>query len=159
MNDRSCYNCKHLLVEDETDTWLRVGEKEYYCNNENIVINPDDLDCGQLDPNRMEYYAEDCPEFEQVNTKNNQMITVGQLKEILAEHDDDRVVILSSDAEGNRFSPLANDAIWSGAYRPKNTWSGESGLDVLTNEDIESGYSEDDVITDGVKALFLVPIC
>jgi hypothetical protein len=65
INDRNCLNCKHLVANDDTDTWLRVGEISYYCNNEHVVINPDDLDDGYLDPDRMEDYAENCMGFEE----------------------------------------------------------------------------------------------
>jgi hypothetical protein len=65
INDRNCLNCKHLVANDDTDTWLRVGEISYYCNNEHVDIDPDDLDDGYLDPDRMEDYAENCMGFEE----------------------------------------------------------------------------------------------
>jgi hypothetical protein len=65
INDRNCLNCKHLVIDDDTDFWLQVGEKLYYCNNEHVDIDPDDLDDGYLDPDRMEDYAENCMGFEE----------------------------------------------------------------------------------------------
>jgi len=81
---------------------------------------------------------------------------VSDLIEMLHRHDPDREVILQKDAEGNDYSPL--EELWIGAYRPETTWSGEAGLDELTDQDISDGYSKDDVIEDGQKALFLVPV-
>lgn len=85
-------------------------------------------------------------------------MTVKELRERLANEDDDLIVIISKDAEGNRYSPLSDETIWSGAYHANNTWSGEAGLDALTDKDIRNGYTDENVIADGVKALFLVPI-
>lgn len=50
-------------------------------------------------------------------------ITVGQLREWLAHIPDDTEIVMSKDAEGNAFSPLAHvepDA----RYVPETTWSG-----------------------------------
>ena len=50
-------------------------------------------------------------------------VTVGQLRRALEAYPDDAIVILSKDAEGNGFSPLAGDGeVW---YTPESTWSGE----------------------------------
>ncbi len=48
---------------------------------------------------------------------------VKKLKELLKEYPDDFDVILSSDAEGNSYSPLADAG--PGHYEPVNTYSGE----------------------------------
>ena len=70
--------------------------------------------------------------------------------------DGNRQVIMAQDAEGNSYSPLSG--FWTGAYRPETTWSGEAGLDILTDEDRERGYAEEDVITNGQSAIFLCPV-
>lgn len=82
---------------------------------------------------------------------------VKEFIEKLQRQDPERVVVLQSDPEGNSFSPL--DSFWIGAYRPVTTWSGEAGLDELTEQDIESGYCEEDVFDEegDVRALFLRP--
>jgi hypothetical protein len=50
-------------------------------------------------------------------------MNVKQLKELLAELDDDTLVVLSSDGEGNSHSPLSG---WfNGFYKPDTTWYGE----------------------------------
>lgn len=50
-------------------------------------------------------------------------MTVGELKTLLSGFPDDYHVVLSSDGEGNRYSPLsAGDP---GFYVPDSTWSGE----------------------------------
>lgn len=82
------------------------------------------------------------------------MITIGQLIELLQKEDPERVVILSEDSEGNGYSPLAR--IWAGAYRAESGWSGEVGLERLTPEYEDIGYSEDDVIK-GKPAIILSP--
>ena len=82
-------------------------------------------------------------------------MTVAELVAQLQLLDQDRIVILQKDAEGNGFSPL--ESVWggNGCYRPDNTWSGEVGYEKLTKELIELGYEDDDVITDGQKAVIL----
>lgn len=82
-------------------------------------------------------------------------ITVGELQNKLDELDDDRAVILQSDPEGNKHSPLSD--LWAGAYVPTSSWQGEAYLDELTENDREAGYTEADVADDGEPALFLVP--
>ena len=82
-------------------------------------------------------------------------MTVKELRELLSEYEDDRVVVLASDAEGNNYSPCCGG--WSGSYLAYSTWSGEMGLEKLTDEDREAGYSEEDVIN-GVPALCLRPV-
>jgi hypothetical protein len=55
--------------------------------------------------------------------------TVGQLVTALLELPQDAVVVLSKDAEGNGFSPVAapvdEDGYSTGFYRAETTWSGE----------------------------------
>jgi len=83
---------------------------------------------------------------------------VKEFIELLKEEDKDRIVIMSSDREGNGHSPLSD--ISTAAYLPDSTWSGDIGLDrleSLTNELREDGYGKEDVITDGQKAIVLWP--
>ena len=77
------------------------------------------------------------------------------LAAILMQHPD-REVVLQKDPEGNGYSPLSD--FWTGAYLPKTTWYGEAGLEELTPELKEQGFSEEDVIINGIKAIFLVPV-
>lgn len=83
-------------------------------------------------------------------------MTVKELIEKLQAEDPDRLVICQKDPEGNGFSPL--EEWWTGAYRADTTWSGDAGSEVLTDVLREQGYMEEDVITDGVPALMLVPV-
>lgn len=82
-------------------------------------------------------------------------MTVKQLINLLKKEDQDRIVILSKDGEGNSYSPL--DSFYKCSYRADSTWSGEIGLEKLTTELEKSGYSEEDVISDGEPALVLYP--
>ena len=81
-------------------------------------------------------------------------ITVKGLIKLLAGHDQDRIVVLSGDGEGNDFSPL--DEAAPAAYRAESSCRGEIGLERLTPELEDQGYDDEDVI-DGVPALVLWP--
>jgi hypothetical protein len=83
-------------------------------------------------------------------------MTVKELIKGLQSEDPDRIVIFQKDPEGNGYSPLAN--WWAGAYKAETTWCGEAGMDKLTDDDMASGYTEEDVLEGGVPALFLYPI-
>lgn len=80
---------------------------------------------------------------------------VKELKRLLEKIDDNYIVIMSKDAEGNGFSPL-DELEDSRCYLADSTWSGEIGFKVLTPELKKEGYSEEDVI-DGEPALILWP--
>ena len=67
----------------------------------------------------------------------------------------DRLVIIAKDSEGNDHSPIS--CFWEGNYDAKTTWWGEVGLDVLTNELVDNGYTEEDVSA-GYPALILCPV-
>ena len=84
-------------------------------------------------------------------------MTVKQLIKELEKMDQDRIVVLSCDPEGNEYSKLHD--IETGMYLPLGKYRGEIGLEELTPELIEVGYSEEDVISekDGVKAVVLWP--
>ena len=83
-------------------------------------------------------------------------MTVKELIADLQQEDGDRLVVMASDGEGNKYSPLS--AYDTGAYTPESTWSGEVGLEKLTPELEKQGYSEEDVAEDGVPALILYPV-
>jgi hypothetical protein len=87
-------------------------------------------------------------------------ITVGELIDILKKYNQDRVVILEKDAEGNGYSLFRG--VWEGAYREegrngKVRWSMDVGLDTLTDKDRDNGFTEKDVIKAGKLALILHP--
>ena len=50
-------------------------------------------------------------------------MTVKELREILNNYDENHLVILSSDAEGNKHSPMAEEG--EGLYLAETTWHGE----------------------------------
>ena len=79
---------------------------------------------------------------------------VRRLIELLENIDGDRAVVMSQDGEGNSFSPL--HSIETCAYAADTTWRGEVGPEVLTKEDRERGYGDEDIV-DGVPALCLWP--
>jgi hypothetical protein len=84
---------------------------------------------------------------------------VKKLIKLLKKQDPDRLVVLSTDGEGNSYSPVSDMS--TGGYRAENTWSGEVGPEEFTDEMKEAGYyDEDDVYNgkDDVPALVLWPI-
>lgn len=86
-------------------------------------------------------------------------ITVKELKKLLENVDENRIVILQNDAEGNGYSPLAGIDDESN-YRAYSTYSGEVGYEKLTAALRKQGYSDGDVVSgDGAEpALILFPI-
>lgn len=82
-------------------------------------------------------------------------MTVKQLIKLLQAEDPNRIVIMSSDSEGNSYSPLSSVA--TAAYRADTTWSGEIGLEKLTAADKKAGYTDEDVLEGGKSALILKP--
>ena len=82
-------------------------------------------------------------------------MTVRELIELLQNENQDRIVIMAKDAEGNGYSPLRS--AWTGSYRAESPYSGEVGLEQLTAQDKLSGYTEEDVI-DGEAALIFSPV-
>lgn len=81
---------------------------------------------------------------------------VKQLKELLKNIDDERIVILQKDGEGNGYSPLycIDD---ESVYVADSTWSGDVRFPKLTPDLEKLGYSEEDC-GDGEPALILVPV-
>jgi hypothetical protein len=70
-------------------------------------------------------------------------MTIAELIDTLQKLPPEALVIQSSDAEGNRFSPTAEVGI--GRYTAENAWSGEFLLMELTDEHRAQGYTEEDV--------------
>lgn len=90
-------------------------------------------------------------------------MTVGELLDALADQPRDRLVIMSKDAEGNGFSPLAD--VSESMYLPDSTWSGETYptdefLDArLSDPDESEGWLEDDrAPADAVRVVELGPV-
>ena len=83
---------------------------------------------------------------------------VSELVALLQKEDQDDLVIMSKDGEGNGFSPLSD--INKCQYLADSTWSGETSLRELTPELRKDGYSEEDVLDDpdAVQAITLWPI-
>ena len=70
-------------------------------------------------------------------------MTIGDLKKQLEQYDDnDVVVVMSKDGEGNNFSPLSD--IEEKIYVPNSTWSGDVYPIEITKEMIDEGWEEDD---------------
>lgn len=80
---------------------------------------------------------------------------VKELIEQLQKVDPERIVIMSSDSEGNSYSPLSD--FWEGAYLADTTWSGEVGFEKLTLELKEEGYDEEDIL-EGEKCIVMCPV-
>lgn len=79
-------------------------------------------------------------------------MTVAELIETLQSYPADTLVIMSSDSEGNSYDTLYNLGLVK--YDKKNR---EVGLIELTEDDIKAGYSKEDVMKKGVKAICLWP--
>ena len=62
---------------------------------------------------------------------------------------------LVPDANCRGYSPL--QTWWIGACRPKILGRLEAGLEKLTAADRKAGYRKEDVVRNGIPALFLVP--
>ncbi len=75
---------------------------------------------------------------------------VRELIELLQRQDPERIVILAIDEEGNGFSPVHQ-------VEPAMYLDGETGLEALTPELEDQGYSDEDVMQGGEKAVVLWP--
>jgi hypothetical protein len=82
-------------------------------------------------------------------------MNVKKLKKLLNNFNDEDIIILQKDSEGNGYSPLCD--IYEGSYEEDTPWSGEVGLRELTDELKEKGYAEEDVAS-GVNAVILCPM-
>lgn len=82
-------------------------------------------------------------------------MTVKEFIEILNKFNEDRIVILSKDSEGNGFSPLEEAS--AGSYRPETSWVGEVESEPIADTPPE--YIEDDVYRKpGKPAVVLWPV-
>lgn len=70
-------------------------------------------------------------------------MTVKELKEILKDCNDNDLVVLQKDAEGNGYSPL-DGADDNSVYIPDSTWSGEVRYKKLTAQMRKAGYTKED---------------
>ena len=78
------------------------------------------------------------------------MITVKKLKKLLSKFDDNAIIIISSDGEGNNFSPLETISI--GYYISETAWNGDF-------VDLEEVAEEKDInLTDAVSAITFWPM-
>lgn len=78
---------------------------------------------------------------------------VKDLIALLNNEDPEMLVVISKDSEGNGFSELYD---YSRGYNYDED-EREIGLAVLTQELIESGYCEDDIMSDGTPCIVLWP--
>lgn len=69
-------------------------------------------------------------------------MTVKELKELLQNEDDESIVVLSSDEEGNSFSPLEDYGLDN--FLPDENY-GEIYPRELAKDLIEKGYTEEDL--------------
>jgi hypothetical protein len=82
-------------------------------------------------------------------------LTVKKLREFLKNFDDDTILVLSSDGEGNSYSPIPEKDFFSvGTYLAENTWRGEFYDENSEDEDDEEEYDEED---EGVRCIVLWP--
>jgi hypothetical protein len=83
--------------------------------------------------------------------------TVGDLMDYLATQPRDRKIVLSKDAEGNGFSPLADAG--ESMYSAETTWSGDVHP---TPEDLAEliagggGWTEEDAAPDGAERVVVL---
>lgn len=84
-------------------------------------------------------------------------MTVKELIVKLNRLDPKRHIIIQKNNEGNECSPMVD--LWEGAFIPNSqeSFKGTSHIEELTEEFKKAGYTEEDVCTDGFKAVFLVP--
>lgn len=90
------------------------------------------------------------------------MLTVRELIDILESADPHAVVVLSSDSEGNNFSPVI-ERYSAGVYIPDSSWSGEfySTSDSEGSTDMSDPYYSDELEEFeqlGMKAIVLYPV-
>jgi len=77
-------------------------------------------------------------------------MNVKELIEILKDQDPDTEIVIQGDAEGNNYMILEN--YWNGGFNVDNE---EAGLMELTGQLKKEGYTEEDVVENGITALFL----
>lgn len=77
---------------------------------------------------------------------------IKELIKLLEKEDQNRLVIISSDSEGNHFSHVSKN-FGLNMYK-----DGEIGLEKLTIELELSGYSEEDLMLDGKPCIVFYPV-
>jgi hypothetical protein len=83
-------------------------------------------------------------------------MTVQELIDQLKTLDPNALIILSKDAEGNEYSPCQEE-VYPVRYEAVTSWYGNIGFSELTDQLIEEGYTEEDLV-DGVSAIVLYPV-
>lgn len=83
------------------------------------------------------------------------MMTVKDLRALLAGVEDERPVILAKDSEGNGFSPVA-EASLDLVYVPYTRWVGETHIAALTAELRAQGFTDEDLYHGDTGQLALV---
>lgn len=68
------------------------------------------------------------------------MITVKELKEIINDLSDETPIVMSSDGEGNNYSPLAGYC--TGVYVPESTWAGQFYDSAEFESECKEGYCD-----------------
>lgn len=81
---------------------------------------------------------------------------VAELIKVLKEYDDDTLIVMSSDAEGNSYSPLSS--FCEGYYAPENTWSGTFFTDEDIEDDEEEEIFDEEMKEKAIKCLVIWPI-
>lgn len=71
------------------------------------------------------------------------MITVRELIEILEAYDDNDIVILAKDGDGNNYSPLCETS--QDVYEDDSSYSGQTYIRELTPGLREAGFTEEDL--------------
>lgn len=73
-------------------------------------------------------------------------MTVGELIALLEDYDEDTIVIISSDGEGNNFSPLSD--VGAGHYIEQTGWSGDfvSEEDAIEDDNINLESAEPAIV-------------
>lgn len=84
-------------------------------------------------------------------------MTVKELRKLLINQNDNDLIVLSKDSEGNSFSPLSEHFCLC-SYESTSTSSGEIWLRELTDELKKQGYSKEDLCDTGINALILYPL-
>ena len=82
------------------------------------------------------------------------MLTVRELIKQLKKENPERIVLLSSDEEGNSYKPLY-EAERAAAKDEDGEWV--LGIEQLTAELLNEGFTEDDVLEHSRPALVLYP--
>lgn len=85
--------------------------------------------------------------------------TCGELADYLATQPRDRKIVLSKDAEGNGFSPLADAGVHM--YAAESTWSGSvyptpEDLAEMMDPPNTQGWSEEDAAPDDAERVIVL---